>query len=105
MVLAIETIAGRAVNPGAALPGLQLTNDTGSTFTVRSANETGKVTLQDMWAKGLAGGVFNIHSPWMHKTTTGLSFSSAVIKPIGIYSLSPAQTSVPNDPLLAFITG
>src|SRR4029077_1122485 len=105
MGLAIESSAGRAVNPGAALPGLQLTNVTGSTFTVRSANETGKVTLQDMWAKGLAGGVFNIHSPRMHDNTTGLSFPYGVNVPIGWLAESPGQPLVPNDPLLAFITG
>jgi hypothetical protein len=73
MGLAIETIAGRAVNPGAALPGAQLVNNTGNTFTVRSANESSKVSLQDMWAKGLAGGVFNIHSPRLHDNTTGIA--------------------------------
>jgi hypothetical protein len=105
MGLAIETIAGRAVNPGAALPGLQLTNNTGSSFTVRSANESGKVTLQDQWAKGLAGGVFNIHSPRMHDNTTGISIPYGVNVPIGALAEAPGQFLVPNDPLFATITG
>ena len=105
MGLAIETIAGRALNPGAALPGAQLTNNTGSSFTVRSANESSKVLLQDMWAKGLAGGVFNIHSPRLHDNTTGISFPYGVNVPVGFLPESPAQPLVPNDPLLAFITG
>lgn len=105
MGLAIETIAGRAVNPGAALPGAQLTANTGNSFTVRSANESGKVTLQDQWAKGLAGGVFNIHSPRMHDNTTCLSIPYGVNVPIGALAEAPATPLVPNDPLLAFITG
>lgn len=105
MGLAIETIAGRAVNPGAALPGAQLVNNTGSSFTVRSASESGKVTLQDMWAKGLAGGVFNLHSPRMHDNTTGISIPYGVNAPIGFLAEAPPQPLVPNDPLLAFITG
>jgi hypothetical protein len=105
MGLAVETIAGRAVNPGAALPGLQLTNNTGSTFTVRSAGEGGRTLLQDMWAKGLAGGVFNIHSPRMHDNTTGISIPYGVNVPIGALAEAPAQPLVPNDPLFATITG
>lgn len=105
MGLAIETIAGRALNPGAALPGAQLTNNTGSSFTVRSAGESGKTTLQDMWAKGLAGGVFNIHSPRMHDNTTGISIPYGVNVPIGFLAEAPGQPLVPNDPLQAFITG
>lgn len=105
MGLALETIAGRALNPGAALPGVQLTNNTGSSFTVRSATESSKVTLQDMWAKGLAGGVFNIHSPRMHDNTTGISIPYGVNVPLGALAEAPASPLVPNDPLLAFITG
>lgn len=105
MGLAIETIAGRAVNPGAALPGAQLVNNTGCTFTVRSASESGKVTLQDMWAKGLAGGVFNIHSPRMHDNTTCLSFPYGVNVPLGWLAEAPATPLIPNDPLFAAITG
>jgi len=105
MPLAIETIAGRAVNPGAALPGAQLTNNTGSSFTVRSAQETSAVKLQGMWAKGLAGGVFNIHSPRMHDNTTGISFPYGVNVPIDALAQSPPQLLVPNDPLFATITG
>lgn len=105
MGLAIETIAGRATNPGAALPGLQLTNNTGSSFTVRSASEGTKVTLQDMWAKGATAGVFNIHSPRLHDNTTGISIPYAINTPVGALAEAPAQPLVPNDPLLAFITG
>lgn len=105
MGLAIETIAGRATNPGAALPGLQLTNNTGSSFTVRSANESSRVLLQDMWAKGGTAGVFNIHSPRLHDNITGISFPYGVNTPVGFLPESPGQPLVPNDPLLAFITG
>jgi hypothetical protein len=103
--LAIETIAGRALNPGAALPGAQLTNNTGSSFTVRSAQETSAVRLQGMWAKGLAGGVFNIHSPRMHDNTTGISIPYTPNLPIDALAESPPQLLVPNDPLFATITG
>lgn len=105
MGLAIETIAGRAVNPGAALPGAQLVNNTGSTFAVRSATENTKVVLQDMWAKGLAGGVFNIHSPRLHDNTTGIAIPYGVNVPLGALAQAPPQPLVPNDPLFAQITG
>lgn len=105
MGLALETIAGRAVNPGAALPGAQLVNNTGSSFTVRSANESSRVTLQDLWAKGLAGGVFNVHSPRLHDNTTGIAIPYGINVPIGALAEAPPQALVPNDPLLAFITG
>jgi hypothetical protein len=103
--LAIETIAGRAVNPGAVLPGLQLTNNTGSSFTVRSAQETSAVTLQGLWAKGGTAGVFNVHSPRMHDNTTGISIPYAINTPIDALAQSPGQPLVPNDPLFATITG
>jgi hypothetical protein len=105
MGYAIETIAGRAVNPGAALPGLQLTNNTGSSFAVRSANESSKVALEGMWAKGATAGVFNIHSPRLHDNTTGISIPYPINTPIDALAEVPAQPLVPNDPLLAFITG
>src|SRR6266481_6152425 len=102
---AIETIAGRAVNPGAALPGLQLTNNTGSSFTVRETANDSPAHLEGMWAKGGTAGVFNIHSPRLHDNTTGISFPVAVNTPIDFLAQSPAQQLVGNDPLLAFITG
>jgi hypothetical protein len=105
MGLAIETIAGRAVNPGAALPGLQLTNNTGSSFTVRSAADNSKISLQSLWAKGLAGGVLNLHSPRMHDNTTGISMPYGVNVPVDLLAESPPQPLFPNDPLFATITG
>jgi len=101
----IETIAGRAVNPGAALPGAQLTNNTGSSFTVRETNNDTPALLEAMWAKGATAGVFNIHSPRLHDNITGLSFPVAVNTPIDFLAQSPAQPLVGNDQLLAFITG
>jgi len=105
MGLAVETIAGRAVNPGAALPGLQLTNNTNSSFTVRAASETVPAFIDSMWAKGATAGVFNLHSPRLHDNITGISFPYAANNPgdflYGVYG----QPVVPNDPLLAFISG
>ena len=101
----IETIAGRAVNPGAALPGAQLVNNTGSSFTVRETNNNTLAHLEGMWAKGATAGVFNIHSPRMHDNTTGLSFPVAVNAPVDFLAQSPSTPLVGNDPLLAFITG
>src|SRR6266705_2713394 len=105
MGLALETIAGRAVNPGAALPGAQLVNNTGSSFTVRAANDNTPTFLDSMWAKGLAGGVFNLHSPRLHDNASGISFPYPVNLPLDLLYGSPGQPVVPNDPLLAFITG
>ncbi len=105
MGLALETIAGRAVNPGAALPGGQLVNNTGSSFTVRAASDNTPAFLDSLWAKGLAGGVFNVHSPRLHDNTTGISFPYPVNLPLDLLYGVPGQPVVPNDPLLAFITG
>src|SRR5215472_11805476 len=105
MGLGLEVIAGRAVNPGAALPGAQLTNNTGSSFTVRETNNDTPALLEAMWAKGATAGVFNIHSPRLHDNITGLSFPVAVNTPIDFLAQSPAQPLVGNDQLLAFITG
>lgn len=101
----LEVIAGRALNPGAALPGAQLTNNTGSSFVVRETANDSPAFLEGMWAKGLAGGVFNIHSPRLHDNTTGISIPYGVNVPIDILAESPAQPVVGNDSLLAFITG
>lgn len=105
MGLAIETIAGRATNPGAALPGLQLTNNTGSSFTVRAASQESGPALEGIWAKGGTAGVFNIHSPRMHDNITGISIPYGVNTPIDALAESPASPLFANDPLLAFITG
>jgi hypothetical protein len=58
-----------------------------------------------MWAKGLAGGVFNLHSPRMHDNTTGISFPYGVNTPIDYLAYTPPQPLIGNDPILAFITG
>ena len=105
MGLAIETIAGRATNPGAALPGAQLTNNTGSSFTVRAASQESGPQLEAIWAKGGTAGVFNIHSPRMHDNTTGISIPYPINQPIDELAELPASPLFANDPLLAFITG
>ena len=103
MPLALEVVAGSAVNPGAAFTAL--TPGTGNTFAIRSADMGSRIFLDDLWAKGGTAGVFRIRSPRMHDNVTGLGFPYQVNAPRTFLERVPPQPLYPVDTLIPEITG
>lgn len=59
-----ELISGKITNAGATLTAWTMA--TGDSLTVRSANPSSKVWLDDAWALGATAGALRIRSPRMH---------------------------------------
>ena len=102
MGLGVEVVAGFATNPGAAFTAL--TPAPTNSFAVRAIN-SGRVLLDDQWAKGGTAGVFRIRSPKMHDFTTGLGFPYQINAPRTFLERVPAQPLFQVDTLTCEITG
>lgn len=98
-----ETIAGLAVNPGATFTGLTYT--AGQSGTVRNTSLDTRVCLEDMWAKGASAGVFRIRSPRLHDNVQGIRFQNPVTYNHLLMGWWPEEQLVPQDQLVAEITG
>jgi hypothetical protein len=98
-----ETVVGFATNPGGAFTGLSYT--AGQSGTVRNTDLASKVTLQDIWADGATAGVFRIRSPRLHDNVQGIRFQNAASQRNQLMGWWPEQRLVPQDALVAEITG
>jgi len=103
MGFGIEVVAGRVTNPGGTFTAL--TANTGSSFTVKSAQESSPVFLDDMWAKGATAGVFRLRSPRLHDNTTGIAAPYQTTNSRSALDYIPGQPLVPNDAIIAEATG
>ena len=103
MGLALEVVAGAAVNPGAAYTALVAAAT--NTFAIRSADAGTPIYLDDMWAKGGTAGNFRIRSPRMHDNVTGLGFPYIINAPRTFLERVPPQPLYPVDTLIPEITG
>jgi hypothetical protein len=102
MGVAAEVIAGFATNPGAAFTAL--TPAPTNSFAIRATN-SGRVLLDEQWAKGATAGVFRIRSPKMHDFTTGLGFPYVANAPRTFLERVPPQPLFQVDTLTCEITG
>lgn len=98
-----EVVAGFATNPAAVFTGLTYT--AGQSSTVRNTGLDTRVILQDMWAKGASAGVFRIRSPRLHDNVQGIRFQNPAAANQLLLGWFPDQELVPQDQLVAEITG
>ena len=98
-----ELVAGYATNPSSTFTALTYT--AGQTAFVRNTELTAKVYLQDMWAKGATAGVFRIRSPRLHDNVQGIRFQNPAALDYQLMGWFPNQPLVPQDTLIAEITG
>ena len=102
MGLAAEVVGGFATNPGAVFTAL--TPAPTNTFAVRAVN-SGRVLLDEQWAKGGTAGVFRIRSPKMHDFVSGLGFPYQINNPRTFLERVPPQPLFQVDTLTCEITG
>ena len=98
-----ECIAGYATNPSGTFTALTYT--AGQSATVRNTGLNAKVYLQDMWADGATAGVFRIRSPRLHDNVQGIRFQNVASENQVMLGWYPDQELVPQDQLIAEITG
>lgn len=103
MGLGIEVVAGRVVNPGAALTAV--TADTNNTLTVRDAPDTSAIWLEDIWSQNATGGELRITSPRLHDNLQGIrcQIPAGVIR--GAFADEMRHRLYANDPLTVQLSG
>lgn len=74
MGLAVEVLAGRVTNPGAALTAL--TANSGDTFAIRAMAPGSSAWIDDVWAHEATPGVIRIRSPRMHDNVQNLRLTN-----------------------------
>lgn len=97
MPLGMEVVAGRVLNPGGALSAL--TADSGNTFTVRDAPDSGAIWLEELWAQQATAGEVRITSPRLHDNVQGLRFESPAAVVRSFFGDEMRQRLYANDPL------
>jgi hypothetical protein len=100
---AIEVVAGRATNPGAAFTAL--TPNTGGSFTVRNAALSSRIFLDGVWYKGASAGSVQVKSPRMHDNVKGMQYQAAAANAFNLMGDFPRTKLVPQDVLSFSITG
>src|SRR5258708_6995157 len=100
---ALEVIAGQATAPSATFTGL--TMNAGNSLTVRNADLKADVRLIQMWAKNQVAGVFRIRSPKLHDNVQGIRVRNPASAVIEVLPWSVFQKLIPQDTLIAEITG
>jgi hypothetical protein len=103
MPAGLEVIAGQATAPGATFTPLVM--NAGNTLTVRNAALTTDVRLVNMWAKHQVAGVFRLRSPKLHDNVQGIRMRNPVASAIEMLPWNTFQRLVPQDNLIAEITG
>lgn len=98
-----EVIAGQATAPSSTFTAL--TMNSGDSLTVRNADLNSDVRLLQMWAKHQAAGVFRVRSPKLHDATQGIRVRNPASLAIEMLPWDTYQKLVPQDTLIAEITG
>jgi len=103
MGLGLEVIAGQATAPSSTFTGL--TMNAGNTLTIRNAALNADVRLVEMWAKNQVAGVFRVRSPKLHDNVQGIRVRNPAAAAIEMLPWDTYQKLVPQDTLIAEITG
>jgi hypothetical protein len=98
-----ETIAGRVVNPGAALTAL--TPNTADSFSVRSFQAGVLAFLDQMWAHEATPGVLRIRSPRLHDNVQNLRMTVPTASPRTLLPDPLFQPLYPQDVLTVELSG
>jgi len=100
---ALEVVAGRATNPGAAFTAL--TANTGGSFTVRNTALQTKCYLEGIWYKGATAGAVRVRSPRLHDNVQGIRYQAAAAGAFNLIGDWPRTILIPQDNLTVEITG
>lgn len=103
MPLAIDSVAGFATNPGAALAAV--TAATGDSFTVRNFPATATATLEAIVRGGATSGSVQVKSPMMHDNVRGIEYTSAEDPAVFLLPRQIGQRLVPQDTLAVSVSG
>jgi len=103
MGLAVEVLAGRVTNPGAALTAL--TPDSGDSFAVRAMAAGSVAWIEDMWAHEATPGVFRVRSPRFHDNVQGIRLSNTTASARGLLPDVIRQPLYSQDVLLVELSG
>lgn len=103
MGLAVEVIAGRAVNPGAALTAV--TMNSGDTLAIRAMAAGSSAWLDDVWAHEATPGVVRVRSPRMHDNVQNLRLTNPIAQPRGLMPDELNQPVYSQDVLILEISG
>lgn len=77
MGLAVEVLAGRVVNPGAALTAL--TANSGDSFAIRAMAAGSAAWIDDIWAHEATAGIIRVRSPRLHDNVQGIRLSNPTV--------------------------
>jgi len=103
MGLGMEVVCGRVLNPGGALTAV--TADSGNSFTVRDAPDTGAIWLEELWAQQATAGEVRLRSPRLHDNVQGLRFQSPAGVIRSFFGDEMRQRLYANDPIIVEQSG
>lgn len=103
MGLAIETVAGKAVNPSTTFTAATMA--TGDSLTVRSFAPTDRATLVHAVRKGTSTGAVRVRSPMFHDDVRGITFTTAESPAVFLMPQEVGQPLVSQDTLILELTG
>lgn len=102
MARLIQTIAGRAANPGATLTALTMA--TGDSLTVKGIAAKGNILLEQVWAQEATLGVARIRSARLHDAAQGIRLRVSQSAQVLLPYETPQQLE-PLDILTAELSG
>jgi hypothetical protein len=100
---ALEVIAGRVVNPGAAFTAL--TPNSSNTFNVRDFPKESMASLEGIWTQQASAGQVRVRSPRFHDDVQGIREIAAAGSVRNLFGDEYEQRLYPNDPLRFDMTG
>ena len=103
MGLAIDTIVGHAVNPGAAVTGVTMA--AGDSASIRSFNPPASAKIERIVRAGGTAGLVQVRSPLMHDMTRGIRFTSSEDPLVVALPLETGQLVNSQDTLTIELTG
>lgn len=103
MGLAVQTINGRATNPGSTVTAA--TAGTSDSFSVNNFPNTAQAYLDQMWARQATAGIFRIRSPRMHDASQGIRCQVGATTPELLLPDGAGQLLYPSDTLTVEMTG
>jgi hypothetical protein len=102
-MVAIETVTGRVVNPGAAFAAL--TANTDQSFAVRFHQNPGSAILEELWAQQGTAGQVRVNSPNMHDDVVGIRMVSNANAVRRLLAEEAREILMPQDTIEVAMTG
>lgn len=102
-MVAIDTILGSAVNPGATITAVSFAS--GSSGAVRNFAPGDYCRLERMWRRGASSGIIQVKSPRMHDNVRGLQFITAETPAVLLLPRNQGQRVYATDTLAIGVSG